>query len=100
MWLPCEKDACPETFADLRPKEVFSATHFSLIKQSSASSRSQNGQRFDRSARVLYEELRPQLGVSWPCPIFQSIRSCVSARGHRSYCVAQPKLLTSFERWH
>jgi hypothetical protein len=36
-------------------------------------------------------ELEPQLGVSWLCLTFQSIRSCVSARARRSYCAAQPK---------
>src|SRR2546430_3217783 len=45
-------------------------------------------------------ELEPQLGVSWLCLTFQSIRSCASARARPSYCVAQPKLLTSFERRH
>jgi|SRR6516164_1621711 len=45
-------------------------------------------------------ELEPPLGVSWLCVTFQSIRSCASARARPSYCAAQPKLSTSFERRH
>src|SRR5262245_46242051 len=63
---------------------------------------------FDRAAGRVHRktkvvgcmELEPQLGVSWLCLTFQSIRSCASARARRSYCAAQPKLSTSFERRH